>query len=476
MSDHTADDDLLRDGPGLRVAPYVSPVGARPEGPVTTLEPDPVVEGPRGIRLAGPNLVGSAVMLVASLGSGILTARLLGPQGRGLVSSATTLLLVVSTLGLLGLRDATIFVQARHRHPAGDILGTAVPLAVLLSVPVTAVAAGVGYGIFHGQGHHAQMVALLAAAFCPVIMVQQVATAMVAGRQHYRLLAVLLAGPAVAYTTTVVALRLAGVVSTGHVVAAFGCAYVPFLLLSLVALVRGGGVDRLRRPLAGELLRYGLRSQGGAMSSVATTGLDLTIMPLFVAVAAIGRYSVAVSVASMISVLFGALGSVVLSAAAARDSLDIVVRATRSVLAAASVAALGLAATAWFLIRLVYGSAYDESYVLMLLLLPGIVAWSANYSVIAGLQSIGRPGRASVAQAYGVAVTIVGLAVLLPTIGAAGASITSTLAYITALVFSARQLRLASGVHLWAGVFDRRALVSDVQRMIVSVRAERERR
>lgn len=452
-----------------RVAPYVSPVDWRTgESPAPAPPERPT--GPRGLRLAGPNLAGSAVMLVASLGSGILTARLLGPQGRGLVSSTTTLLIVFSMLGLLGLRDATIFAQARNRSPASEILGTSVRLALLLSMPVTALAALAGWGIFHDQGHHAQLVVLLATAFCPVIMVQAVTIAMVAGRQHYRLLAVLLAGPAVVYTTSVIALRFADAVSTGHVVAAFGGSYVPFLVIGVAFLSRESGFSRFGTRLAGDLMRYGLRAQGGAMSSVATTGLDITIMPLFVAAAVIGRYSVAVSVASMISVLFGALGSVVLSAAAARDSLDIVIRATRSVLTAATVAALGLAATAWFLIRLVYGSAYNESYLLMLLLLPGIVAWAANYSVIAGLQSIGAPGRASVAQAYGVTVTLVGLAVLLPTIGAAGASITSTAAYITAFVSSGRQLRLASGVRVWAGVFDGRALASDVHRMLAGLR------
>lgn len=452
-----------------RVAPYVSPVDWSTAGAAPPSLPTRAA-GPRGLRLAGPNLVGSAVMLVASLGSGVLTARLLGPHGRGLLSSSTTLLMLFSTLGLLGLRDATIFVQARNRHPAGEILGASVRLALVLSLPVTAVAGLVGYGIFHDQGHHAQLVALLAAAFCPVLMLQNVTTAMMAGRQHYRALAVQLTGPAVAYTAAVVALRLADAVSTGHVVAAFGAAYVPFVLFSLVALAREGGFAGLRPRLAGELMRYGIRSQGGAMSSVATTGLDMTIMPLFVAAAAIGRYSVAVSVASMISVLFGTLGSVVLSAAAARDSLDIVVRATRSVLAAATVAAVGLAATAWFLIRLVYGSAYSEAYVLMLLLLPGIVAWATNYSVTAGLQSIGRPGRASIAQAYGAAVTVIGLLVLLPTIGAVGASITSTVAYVVALLSSGRQLRLASGVRLWAGVFDGRALASDVRRLLDGLR------
>lgn len=457
-----------------RVAPYVSPVDWRSGGPAPALPGR--AHGPRGLRLAGPNLIGSALMLVANMASGILTARLLGPHGRGLVSSTTTLMLVFSTLGLLGLRDATIFMQARHRRPDPEILGTSLRLALLLSLPVTVLTAAAGYGIFHDQGHHAQLVAVFAAVFCPVVMMQMVTTALVTGRQHYRLLAVLLAGPSVVYTCAVVGLRIADAVTVGHVVAAFGGAYIPFLALSAGWLCRESGLTRLSAPLAGELMRYGIRSQGGSMSSVTTIGMDVTIMPLFVTATAIGWYSVSTSVASTISGLFAALGSVVLSAAAARGSLDIVVRATRSVLAAATLAAIGLAATAWFLIRLIYGAAYDESYVLMLLLLPGIVAWAANYSVIAGLQSIGRPGRASIAQAYGAAVTVVGLFVLLPTIGAAGASITSTVAYVTALLASAHQLRVAGGVRLWAGVFDGRAFVSDVQGMLASMRRGAQRR
>lgn len=435
--------------------------------PGTTAAP---VSGPRGLQLAGPNAVGSVVLLIANLVSGVLTARLLEPQGRGLVTASLTLLGVAGTLGLLGLRDATIYTQARRRHPASTLLGTSLTMSAAFSVPAVALAALAALAIFHRQGQQAQEVALVAVAFIPVFMLQQVTSALVAGRQHYRLLAVLLAGQSVLYTLTIIVLHGAHAVSPVHVVLAFGITTVPPLLLALGFLARAEGVGRPERPLAGELIRYGLRAQLGTLGDTATVRLDITILPAFVVASSVGQYAVAISVASLISVLFGTLGPVVLSAAAARDSLDLVVRATRSVLAGATVVAIGLAATSWFLIQLVYGDAYRPAYVLMLLLLPGIVAWSANYSVLAGLQSIGRPGQASRAQLYGLLVTVVGLAVLLPLLGAAGAALTSSVAYVTVLVAAGRQLRRASGLELWAGVFDRRALADDIGRMLAALR------
>lgn len=440
--------------------------------PGTSAEP---VRGPRGLQLALPNIVGSVVLLIANLVSGVLTARLLEPQGRGLVTASVTLMGVAGTLGLLGLRDATLYTQARERHSNRVLLGTSLAMGAAFSLPVTGLAALAALVIFHRQGQHAQDVALVAAAFIPIFMLQSVTGALVAGRQQFRLLAVLLSGQSVLYTLTIVVLHAEKLVSPLHVVLAYGVTSAPPLLLALGYLTWKGGVGRPERPLAGELVRYGLRAEIGTLGDTATARLDITILPAFVVASAVGQYAVAISVASLIAVLFGTLGTVVLAAAAARDSLDVVIRATRSVLAAATVVAIGLAASAWLLIRTVYGQAYGPAYLLMLLLLPGIVAWSANYSVLAGLQSIGRPGLASRAQAYGLIVTLAGLSVLLPLIGAAGAALTSSVAYITVLVAAGRQLHRASGIHLWAGVFDPRALTDDIGRALTAIRRRPQR-
>jgi antigen flippase len=418
--------------------------------------------GPRGIRLAIPNAVGSVVILGSNLASGVLTARLLEPRGRGLVTSTTVLMLVFATLGLIGIRDAVAYTQARRRHRDDELLGTALLLTMTLAFPVTALAVAVSFLIYHHAGASAEHVAVLASLFCPVAMLQAVLCNLVAGRQRYVLLSVLLAISPVLYTVNIVFLHADRDLTPARAVLAFGLSSLPTVVLALWQLSQQSGLGRANRALTGELLRYGVRAQLGTLGDVVSARLDLTIMPAFVAAAAVGHYAVAVSVASLIALLFSNLGPVVLSTAARRDSLDIVVTATRAVIAASLLVAAGLAATAWFLITVVYGHAYQNSYVLMLVLLPGIVAWSANYCVMAGLQSIGQPGLASRAQLNGLVVTVIGLAVLLPTVGAVGAAITSSAAYVTVLVSAVRRLEGTSDVRVWQGLRDLPALRGDL--------------
>ena len=151
----------------------------------------------------------------------------------------------------------------------------------------------------------------------------------------------------------------------------------------------------------------------------------------------IGLYVVAVSAGSMIVGLFGSLRVVVFPAAArlgGDEAVAVTQRATWVVFAAAAVTALALGLLAQLLVGFLYGSEFDGAVTPLRLLLPGIACWAAAQIVTSGLKGIGEPFSASAAQFSGVAVTIVGLIVLLGPFGIRGAAFTSSISYFTVLV------------------------------------------
>src|SRR5262249_1651663 len=79
-------------------------------------------------------------ILSAVLGimTGMLAARLLGPQGRGELAAIQTWPSCIATLAMLGLHDALVYYSAREPRRAGRYLSTAIVLALLTTLPFMA--------------------------------------------------------------------------------------------------------------------------------------------------------------------------------------------------------------------------------------------------------------------------------------------------------------------------------------------------
>jgi O-antigen/teichoic acid export membrane protein len=93
--------------------------------------------------------------------------------------------------------------------------------------------------------------------------------------------------------------------------------------------------------------------------------------------------------------------------------------------------AVPVAVAAPVLLPLLYGPAFRAAIVPTWILLVGM-AGGAVYGVLtAFLSGIGRPGLTSIAQGAGLAVTVALDLTLIPHLGIVGASIASTLSYLT---------------------------------------------
>ncbi len=107
-----------------------------------------------------------------------------------------------------------------------------------------------------------------------------------------------------------------------------------------------------------------------------------------------------------------------------------------------------IAALAEVLIRLLYGQEFVGAVTPLRLLLPGVACWAAAQIVTSGLKGLGRPVAASVAQFSGVAVTVVGLVLLLERYGIRGAAFTSSVSYFVVLAVGLVSFSAASGTRI----------------------------
>jgi O-antigen/teichoic acid export membrane protein len=180
------------------------------------------------------------------------------------------------------------------------------------------------------------------------------------------------------------------------------------------------------------LLSFGYRSQATNLTSYFNQRIDQLVLSLFVPPRQLGFYAVAVTLTMAVTVFSQAAGIVTFGRGSSQQSED--AKSTIGVSFRASLLWLLVCCSvlyllAPFLIRLVFGVAFDGSIVACRILLPGTVMLGLNQVLYNGASALGRPGLPSCAEGISVAITAIGLYLLVPRYGYIGAAVVSSIAY-----------------------------------------------
>jgi O-antigen/teichoic acid export membrane protein len=211
--------------------------------------------------------------------------------------------------------------------------------------------------------------------------------------------------------------------------------------VAVTAAAAAAGQPSLLR-LALDNLRRGWHGQLSAVVSLLYLRLNLALVSGLVGSTAAGLYAFAAMLGELLWHLPGSLNPILVYTAASptdpRGRDELTARAVRLSLAATAAAALLLGLAADPVLSLVFGGRYAGSTPVLRLLLPGIVAFAPG-AVLAG-DFIGRGRPVWNAQASLLTVAACGLAgwLLVPRLGAPGAALASSLAYL-----------LGAGLMLW---------------------------
>jgi O-antigen/teichoic acid export membrane protein len=192
-------------------------------------------------------------------------------------------------------------------------------------------------------------------------------------------------------------------------------------------------------------LSYGARVAVGNVADVMTARLDQALLVVMVSSADLGLYAVAVTAAGISTPLASSLG-LALFPELRRDDSDTArrrrsTRAIAAVLVSSTVVAAVLAIAGPWVLAWLFGSAFASAATPLRLLLLGQIANDATHPLTARLLAGNRPGVASQASAAAAAITVTGLALLVPRFGINGAAATTTLSYLTRFCFVAAAVR-----------------------------------
>jgi O-antigen/teichoic acid export membrane protein len=392
----------------------------------------------RGLVRAGiTTYVFSGLTLVAWLVSGVVTARALGPSGRGITVALTTVVQLAGFLFAMGVAQSLSYHVARRPQDGPRLFTT----WLVMLVPLTALAIGVSElllpTIFAGEGgEQAVSVGRWFMATIVVVVGLELNYGLLLGKEDFLIYNVLrFAQPAL------IAVSLAALwaldeltVESALIAATAGSALV--LAVGLGRSAGRVGLGRFDLGLGRHTLWYGVRAQGNTLAANINARLDVVMLPAFVSTAGVGLYSVATNVSLIVPHMATTFAGLVVPAAA-RDPERGPIKVVGSLHATLAVTALLAAVIAVFagpLLSLIYGDSFRDAATPLLLLLPGAVLLAGSAMLNAGLYAADRPFTATLTQLLGMAVTVVGLSIFLRTGGVEAAAVVSSVAYGTVFV------------------------------------------
>lgn len=362
------------------------------------------------------SVLANVFILIVNMATGIVTARLLGPDGRGVQAAIILWPLLLMGFSSIGLHPAILYYVKKGSAQAGAFVTAAITLSVLVGVATAAVGFAFVPSWLGNYDPQTVRFAQVYMVFVPLALVGELyATAVQADGDFalyngYRLLQPLV-------TLSVLALlALTGTMSPAGAAAAFLCPALPaFLWLRF----RTRHLYRWSfRPFGGvyrPLLSYGMRSLSGDVLALASSQLDKIIIVSLLTPTGMGLYAVAFSLAKMLVVFEAAVSSVLLPKMVGQPLGEIRLllgRAARISTLVTFTAGLGLMFFGPLLIRLFYGEAFSGAIVVFWLLTADSVLSSLANLLGKVFYAIGKPEMMIFRHGLSLAVAIPGMLLL----------------------------------------------------------------
>lgn len=374
--------------------------------------------------LAGTNYLG----LLLGVVTGPLIARAVGPVGRGEIAAAVVYSALAAMVMGLGLPLAIGHSLANRLNSRGSLLMASVRFS-LFTIPVSLLLAYlVVQGPLANLTPPGRAGTALLMATAPISVFVGCLALFFVGEGALRGLAKVQLVPVLLLAGATVAAFVAGRLT---VLVYLFLVFVSTVVAAALSWREAGSSLEPSAPLK-PLLQFGLRGYAGHLAVYAVVRVDQAIIGPFLGSRLLGFYAVAASIAVLPVSLARAIASrafATLAEAPPHERAEVISSYLRMAIIGSAVTCAGVAAVSPVLVPLLYGGVFEEAVLPLLILLPGSVALCGSVVGLTCLSSLGRPGRSTIAEMVGLAITLVGLPLVVFRYGIVGAAAISTLAY-----------------------------------------------
>lgn len=366
-------------------------------------------------------------ILLGNIGTGILCARFLGPEGRG---EQAAMIMWPQLLGyalIFGLPSALIYRLKTNERDKSELFSASILLGfsqAILAAAVGIVLIPVWLGSYdHGVVAFAQMCMLIT----PLVTLTPVLeSALKAENEHklynrLRLLTIAVTLLAISFFV------LTGRMTPHNTALAYLLASMPsfFLMVRKLIALYQPKLKKLKQSVK-RLTGYGIRSAGIDLLGTVSDKLDQALIIAFLSPAQMGLYVVALSLSRMLNIFQSSIVSVLFPKMAGMDNGVIgpmTLKVARISFGCSILAALVLMAAGSPVLQLLYGKEYLGSVGVYRILLLEVVLHGTIWILAQAFMSVGRPGVITLQQMLGVGLNIPLMLFLIPKFGITGAAL-----------------------------------------------------
>jgi O-antigen/teichoic acid export membrane protein len=380
----------------------------------------------------------SVAILLVNVATGMITARMLGPEGRGDQAAMILWPQFLAFALTFGLHTSLLYHVKKSPEEEGEILYATIFWSALISL----VAMGVGMifipiwvsnnpaSIVPGQWF------LLVIPFMHLFFILN---ALFRAREEFHLFNLM------RYLTPVLTLAMLVlfIVADMFTPITSSLAYLlPYLPITVWALFRSLRLYRPKlqaiRATFKRVLRYGAGSYGIDLLGTLVLYIDQIILIGLLAPGPLGLYVVAVSLSRMVNVFSSSIIMVLFPKASELEAQEAALLSLRVYKLSTAIAVLGSAVivlAAPIVIHLLYGADFLASIPVFRLLLLDVVIGGAVFVLGQSFMAVGKPSVVAISQAIGLAILIPLLYVLVPQYGILGAGVALITASVARLIY-----------------------------------------
>lgn len=419
--------------------------------------------------LAGGGLFGNTVktmafsvfVLLLNMATGVLSARWLGPEGRGLLTALVLWPQFFAFTTTLGVHAAALYHIKKEPEREEPLVAAGILMSVAVGIGAIAVGAAILPFRLAAYPDWVRTAAVGLMAAVPFVHLFFLSNAILRAREQFHLFNWTRCLVPLMTLAMLAALAAAGRLSPLSAAVAYLASYVPIAVWTVLANLRAFRSARASvRRAAGKLYRYGIRSFGVDLIGNLILYMDQILLIGLLAPEAVGLYAVAVSLSRMLNVFSASIVTVLFPEASgmpAAKAADLSLRVFKLSTLAGLAAALALSALAPLLIGVLYGSAFAAAIPVFRLLVLEVALTGGAMVLAQAFMAVGRPGVVSLSQGIGLAVLVPLLLALVPRFGMIGAGWSLLLAGGVRLLYVMARyaIRFRCGLRaLWPGRAD----------------------
>lgn len=394
-----------------------------------------------GVAATVQTLAVNVLILGLNFGTGIITARALGPDGRGAQAAMQMWPQIFAIALTLGLPTALLYNLRRYPERGTQLFSAALFMGAGMGLLATLI--GLVFIPLWLTEYSPEVVrfAQWLMLSSPLILLINAFYSVLRARGEFAIFNTLRGLLPLLTLLILVSLWTFNHLTPFYAASAYIVPYIPIFFWMAARLWKAYHPRwREIRVSARLLTSYGIRSYGVDLLGQLVAGrLDRVLVVGLLNPTAMGLYVVAVSLARMIDVFPAAVAQVALPKGANRPVEEVaalVGRGFRVSTTVSAVTALMLAALGPLALKVVYGQEFSSAVPVFRILLAEVVLSGATWILAQAFMASNRPGITSIMQGIGVSLTVPLLIVLVPIYGLVGAGLALLISTTIRFVFA----------------------------------------